>query len=212
MPNGGTLTIATTSVAFDRDVVELHMRLKPRRYLVLTVTDTGSGVSEEVKSRAFEPFFTTKQRGQGTGLGLSVSHDIVAQNGGGISVESTPGQGATFSVFLPRTEDGLSSPDLDDPEAIPAGDETVLLVEDEPIVREAASQALRSRGFVVLEASDGLEAARVAEEHAGERIHVALIDLVLPLMTGTEVARIVKEIHPEAEVLYTSAVPVRGAE
>jgi len=162
-------------------------------------------MTEEVKSHIFEPFFTTKGIGEGTGLGLSTCYGIVSKSGGHITVESEPGKGATFEVYLPRVDEAASQrPARDKSGELPRGTETVFVVEDEPSVRRMASQVLHEQGYSVLESTNGVEAWRVAEERASEELHLLLTDIVMPLMGGRDLAERLTRQQPETRVIYTS--------
>ena len=170
----------------------------------LAVADTGCGMSPEVRSRVFEPFFTTKPVGRGTGLGLAVVHGVVKQSGGRVEVESRPGAGTTFSVFLPVAAHGVDAASQPSPAARPTGgEETVLLVEDQEAIRTLLRTALRSAGYRVLDAANGSEALRVADEQAGP-IHLLITDLVMPKPDGREVAEFLKSREPRMKVLFIS--------
>jgi PAS domain S-box-containing protein len=205
MPSGGKLIIETANVEFDEPYAHVHIAMTPGRYVMLSVSDTGVGMSPEVRERVFEPFFTTKEKGKGTGLGLSTVYGIVKQSGGNIWVYSEPGQGTTVKIYFPRVEeenDALFR--RDSASSIPQGSETVLVVEDEPSVRSLATHILRHQGYRILEASNGEEALRVVQEHAGENIHLLLTDVVMPHMGGKELADQLKILRPDIKVLYTS--------
>jgi CheY-like chemotaxis protein len=163
-------------------------------------------MTEEVKRHIFEPFFTTKGAGKGTGLGLSTCYGIVKQSGGDLSVDSEPGQGCTIKIYLPQVEESsLESLPLEDtPLGLPKGTETVLLAEDEPAVRDVATQMLRQQGYHVLPAANGAEALGFAWMYASEKIDLLLTDVIMPRMNGKELADQLGAIHPEARVLYTS--------
>ena len=208
MPRGGQLTIGTKSVDYDVDhpppSPHDHLRPPPGRYVVLQVTDTGVGMSRDVQTHLFEPFYTTKPRGKGTGLGLATVYGIVRQSGGHITVGSAPGQGATFRIYLPRVDSPLDA--LTGPKAIRApvaGTETVLLTEDDPLVRLLARTVLQRAGYVVLEAPGGKEALLLAEDHSGP-IHLLLTDVVMPEMSGRELMRRLAERRPAVKVLYVT--------
>ncbi len=202
MPHGGTLTLRTSLTRFDAEYAASHPGVKPGEYVTLTIGDTGHGILPEVMPHIFEPFFTTKPPGLGTGLGLATSYGIVEQSGGHITVESQPGQGATFHVHLPRVTDGEPPAPRGRP-GDSSGAETLLVVEDEQMVRMVAATSLRARGYHVLEASNGSEALAVAAEHNGP-IHLMVTDVVMPLMGGVELAANLARTRPEMRVLYTS--------
>ena len=151
MPDGGCLTVETSNVTLDAEYARRHPEATDGEHVVLAVTDTGTGMTDQVSAHVFEPFFTTKDVGKGTGLGLSTCYGIVAQSGGHITFETEPGKGTTFQVYLPRAEEESASSSVgDDASSLPVGSETVLLLEDEPLVREVASQALKRQGYTVL--------------------------------------------------------------
>ena len=205
MPNGGKLVIETSNVTLDQEYAARHPGANTGDYVVLAVTDTGIGMTEEVMSHVFEPFFTTKGVGEGTGLGLSTCYGIVSMLGGYIDVKSRPGEGSTFEVYLPRVNEPASQPQVrDKSDELPLGTETVFLVEDEPLVRSMASEVLREQGYTVVESTNGVEALRVAEERDGEEIHLLLTDVVMPQMGGSELAERLRTQHPETRVLFTS--------
>jgi PAS domain S-box-containing protein len=184
MPGGGRLAIETASVAFRKTG---DASAAPTRHVRLSVADTGEGMDAHTRARVFEPFFTTKGRGKGTGLGLSMVYGIVKQHGGEIVVESEPGAGARFHIYLPAVEEQPNAPAPDGPlQEASQGTETILLVEDEAGVRHLARDILRAAGYRVLEAADGQEAWRIAEGEA--LIHLLLTDLIMPRMGGRELA------------------------
>lgn len=206
MPDGGRLVIEAANVTLDvADGVHLPA-IPPGDYAVLRVRDTGVGMSKEVQARIFEPFFTTKEVHRGTGLGLSTAYGIVAQSGGTITVESEAGEGTEFQIYLPSVGEAADATPLWDDTVgfLPVGNETVLLVEDELMVRSAASEALRQQGYTVLEAGDGVQALEVAEAHSGQPIHLVVTDVVMPRMSGEELGARFSALHPEAKVLYAS--------
>ena len=203
MPGGGRLLIETANVRFDDDYVRSHPETVPGPAVLLAVTDSGTGMTDDVRQRIFEPFFTTKEKGRGTGLGLATVYGIVRQSGGWIWVYSEPGQGTTFKIYFPRID---AAPAPEEPAAeVPAvgGTETVLLVEDQEAVRKLVCQVLGSKGYRVLAAADGNEAVGVAEAQAGA-IDLLLTDVILPGMNGQQVADRVRERHPGVRVLFAS--------
>ncbi len=204
MPTGGRLTIETADAELDEEHARLCPGVEPGHYVALSVGDTGCGMSEEIKARIFEPFFTTKEPGKGTGLGLAVVHGIVRQAGGHIDVDSKPGQGTTFKVYLPRLEEQArpGTPPLG-VKCPPRGTETILLVEDEEEVRTLTRRVLLGCGYCVLEAPDGETALQVAARHDGP-IHLLLTDVVMPGMGGRPLAERLRAMHPTAKVLFVS--------
>ncbi len=206
MLKGGLLTIETQNVSLDQEYVQTHPEVSPGEYVMLAVSDTGCGMSEEVKAHLFEPFFTTKDRSKGTGLGLSTVYGIVKQNNGFIYVYSELGKGTTFKIYLPQVQAEIT-PEVK-PEAIGKslwGTETILLVEDEESVREVATRALRQNGYEVLLASSGSEALEMLDDELkGKDIHLLLTDVVLPAMSGKELALYLQEIYPQLKVLFMS--------
>jgi signal transduction histidine kinase/CheY-like chemotaxis protein len=205
MPNGGKLTLETANVSFDQERVGRDPELKPGDYVMLAITDTGTGMSAEVKARAFEPFFTTKGVGQGTGLGLSTCYGIIKQSGGHISVYSEPGQGTTFKIYLPQVEPQAKIPlqRLDSPD-LPRGTETILLVEDDPALREMAATLLRRLGYTVLAAANGIEALSLKPQRDSGPIDLLFTDVVMPHMSGKELSERVRALYPHTRTLFTS--------
>jgi PAS domain S-box-containing protein len=205
MPSGGKLTIETANVQSDEGDALTHLGVIPGHYVRLSVSDTGVGMSQEVQEKAFDPFFTTKEKSKGTGLGLSTVHGIVTQSGGKIWVHSEPGHGTTFQIYFPTIEGELDTLNRKkETDSSPRGSETVLLVEDEPSVRDLANRLLKQQGYRVLVAANGEEALRLAQDATGERIHLLLTDVVLPQMSGKELADQLKIFRPDLKVLYTS--------
>jgi two-component system cell cycle sensor histidine kinase/response regulator CckA len=204
MPEGGRLSLATANFLVDEAYAQRHVGLKPGPYVTLTVTDTGCGMDAETLSRIFEPFFTTKEKGKGTGLGLSTVYGVVKQSGGYIEVESEPGRGTAFRVYLPQVEESLTNVKEREPAAAPSsGAETILLVEDEESVRTLVESVLRSKGYKVIPAARGDEALALSEQYA-QPIALMLVDMVMPRMSGRELARRLAPLHPETKVLFMS--------
>ena len=208
MPDGGQLVIETANVTLSKEYARRHPEASAGKHLMLTVSDSGIGIPEDVKAHLFEPFFTTKETGRGTGLGLFRCYGIVRQSGGHITVDSEQGKGTTFKIYLPRVEDAPGSPpSREEASLLPTGNETVLLVEDAHAVRVAACRMLRRQGYNALEAPNGHEALSVALRHEGKVIHLLLTDVVMPLMGGRELAQELRRTHPETKVLYISGYP-----
>jgi len=203
MTQGGKLTVETTNVDLDENYARDHVSVKPGRYVMLAVTDTGVGMTEKVKSRIFEPFFTTKEVGKGTGLGLSTVYGIIKQSGGYIWVYSEVGIGSTFKVYLPCVEAPIELPSLNGFQPARRGYETVLLVEDEDGVRALMRQVLHKHGYNVLESRHGGEALLTCERHQG-KIDLLLTDVVLEQMSGRDLAERLLKVRPEMKVLYVS--------
>ncbi len=201
MPNGGTITLETSNVTLGAQFAELP----PGDYALLAFTDTGVGLSEEVKARLFEPFFTTKRVGEGAGLGLSTCYGIIKQSGGHISVYSEPGRGTAFKVYLPVAEpQPAESVGRSETPELPTGTETILLVEDDPALRDIATIMLRRLGYTVWPAGDGVEAMRIRQQPGVGHVDLLFTDVVLPHMSGRELADRMRAAHPHTRVLYTS--------
>ncbi len=206
MPSGGKLTIETSNVSLDEESARVQAPLKPGNYVMLAISDTGAGMDSETQSHIFEPFFTTKGP-KGTGLGLSTVYGIVKQSGGYIWVDSEPGKGTTFKIYLPRVAEAVEMPAevvaASQSVATEPGTETILVVEDEANLRYLARQFLEKQGYRVIEAADGAVALQIAVAHEGI-IHLLLTDVIMPGMNGRELAQRVSEIRPNTKVLYMS--------
>ena len=205
MPKGGKLTLETANVQLDEAYAADHYPARPGWYVMIAVTDTGIGMTEETQAHMFEPFFTTKEKGKGTGLGLATVYGIVKQSGGFIWVYSEVGHGSTFKIYLPRLDDASQRPA---PAATPAvraprGTETVLLAEDEPPVRAIARQVLERHGYTVLEAPSAESALDIATRYSGT-IHLLLTDVIMPGMNGRELATRLADLRPDARVIFMS--------
>jgi two-component system, cell cycle sensor histidine kinase and response regulator CckA len=205
MPRGGSLAFETRNVDVTGPEVAAS-GLVPGRYVCLEVRDTGSGMSEETLAHIFEPFFTTKESGHGTGLGLPTVYGIVLQSGGHIVAESVPGVGTTMRVYLPRADAPAASAEAKAAARAAAGHETLLLVEDEEVVRTLMRESLEDVGYSVIEAADG-NAALLAFRDQGSPIDLLVTDLVLPGMNGAELARQLRAIAPGLKTLYVSGYP-----
>ena len=204
MPGGGQLTIETMNVELDNAYAQKHQSVKPGSYVMLAVSDTGCGMDKETQARIFEPFFTTKEQGKGTGLGLATVYGIVKQSDGYIWVYSEPGQGTTFKIYLPCVEGSVDRlTPASAPDAILRGTETILLVEDEEMVRALAQAILERYGYTVLVARNVQDALRFAQE-GPTAIHLLLTDTIMPGMNGPELAERVLSIRRDAKVLYMS--------
>ena len=205
MPFGGKLTIKTSNAELDETYAHTHIDTEPGRYVMMSVSDTGMGMTPEVRERAFEPFFTTKEKGKGTGLGLSTCYGIVKQSGGNIWIYSEPGRGTTIKIYLPRVDGSLEEPkEPGEAPEIFKGTETILVVEDEMEVRKLVAQILKGQGYTVIEASGGEEALKVARESTGRKIDLLLTDVVMPEMSGRELAETLPFRHPGLKILYMS--------
>jgi PAS domain S-box-containing protein len=205
MPNGGRLTITTGNVTLDEKQAGALPGAKPGDYVMISVSDTGTGMTDDVKAHLFEAFFTTKPSGKGTGLGLATCQTIVKQSGGCIEVHSELGKGTTFKIYFPRVKPPLES-DTHFIKAgpVPRGTETVLVVEDEPAVRHLAAELLEAQGYTVLRAANGQDALHVVREHQGSPIRLVITDIVMPLMGGKVMAEWLKTTYPDLKILFTS--------
>ncbi len=203
MPNGGRIVIQTSEEELDA-VRREHSLIQPGSYILLSVSDTGAGMDKETQSRIFEPFFTTKEKGKGTGLGLSTVYGIVKQSGGYIFAHSESGSGTTFRIYLPKVLDPTGQPGVaKQPQVATGGSETVLLVEDEESVRELVRETLKSKGYSVMEAPDGIQGMKVAESFGG-KIDILITDVAMPGMSGHELAKRVAASRPGIKILFLS--------
>ena len=202
MPFGGHLTIETANIRLDEDYARSHMGVAPGEFVMIAVTDSGTGMDAATRARIFEPFFTTKEKGKGTGLGLATVYGIVKQTGGDIWVYSEPGRGSTFKLYFPRVDDAQTEQveEFEEPEGRM---ETILVVEDEKSVRDLTVKMLRRLGYDILTASSGAEAIQIVESHAGT-ISLLLTDVVMPNMSGRQLADQITRSRPDMKVLFLS--------
>jgi signal transduction histidine kinase/CheY-like chemotaxis protein len=204
MPNGGTITVRTRNVLMSKAEAQQRAPMLPGEYVLLSVSDTGMGMSAETKAHIFEPFFTTKEVGKGTGLGLATVYGVVKQSGGFVWVDSTIGEGATFEIYLPKALERASRHDADEkPAEIARGHETILVVEDENDVRDLACEFLTMTGYSVLRARNGVEAIDLLQRHP-DRIDLVLSDVVMPKMGGSELAARLPSVRPNTKILLMS--------
>jgi PAS domain S-box-containing protein len=205
MPHGGKLTIETTNVTLDESYIKKYYDMKAGDYVMLAITDNGQGMAKEVMEHIFEPFYTTKDMTKGTGLGLATVHGIIKQNGGEINVYSEPEKGTTFKIYLPRAGGNNNKKDLlPAPSShAPHGTETILLVEDDELVRNLSFDILTNQGYTVLVAQDGLEALDMCQGYQGH-INLLLTDVVMPKMSGTELAEKITKFYPVIHILFMS--------
>jgi two-component system cell cycle sensor histidine kinase/response regulator CckA len=203
MPNGGQLLVETRNTHVTETEAEQY-GVVPGDYVTVEVGDTGTGMNAETAARIFEPFFTTKESGRGTGLGLSTCYGIAKQNGGFITVDSTPGKGSTFQVSFPRVQAVAPSVAAPEPEKLPEGEESVLLVEDDEPLREVTADALRGLGYEVIEANDGEYARRLLKSQDASRIDLVLTDVGMPRLDGASLAKWMAEEKPHVKILFVS--------
>jgi PAS domain S-box-containing protein len=209
MPGGGDLTIESRNVHVDPVYAKQHIGIRPGHYVTLIVSDTGSGIPREARQRIYDPFFTTKEPGKGTGLGLAVVRGIVEQTGGSIWMYSEEGKGTTFKLFLPRHSGEKQEDAGEDTELPPSGGETILLVEDEELLRPVVRETLEEHGYRVLEASSPAEALKLSESFAGA-IDVLLTDVIMPGMTGNELAELIVAARPAIRIIFMSGYSNRA--
>ena len=204
MPGGGMLTIETTNAVLDEDYARMHSEVCPGQYVMFAVSDSGLGMDTQTLTRIFEPFYTTKGEGQGTGLGLATVYGIVKQHRGHVNVYREPGRGTIFKVYFPRTEAPSDSvPSVEESGPRPNGNETILLVEDDELVRNLACEALEMFGYPTLTAADPAEAIAICDDHRGT-IDLLLTDVILPQMDGRRLFEVLSSKLPDLKVLYVS--------
>jgi CheY-like chemotaxis protein len=203
MESGGRITIETANIDLDEDYVRGHAGARPGPHVMLAVSDTGEGITPDVLPHIFEPFFTTKEVGKGTGLGLSTVYGIVKQSGGNVGVYSHPGRGTTFKVYLPRLDEPARSAAEPPQGTVTSGAETVLLVEDEPSLRDLIKLSLTGFGFTVLDMPSPADALAFSKKHTGT-LHLLLTDVIMPGMDGLALAKQVQKERPDIKVLFMS--------
>jgi CheY-like chemotaxis protein len=203
MPTGGQITIETANVQLDETYAKTHTGVQPGEFVMVAVSDTGHGMDAETRRRIFEPFFTTKDKGKGTGLGLATVYGIIKQSGGDIWVYSERDRGTTFKLYFPRVTSAPVETVEGAPESQPTGSETVLLVEDEKAVRDLTAKMLQKLGYTVLVANGGAEAIEISRSFTGP-INLLLTDVVMPSMSGRQVADALSGSRPGLKVLYLS--------
>jgi two-component system cell cycle sensor histidine kinase/response regulator CckA len=204
MPDGGTFTIETANIVLEPGDIAQNLETQPGEYVLITISDTGVGMSDEVKSHIFEPFFTTKEVGEGSGLGLATVHGIVKQNGGDIRVDSEEGQGTVFEVYWPRARGTSPRPDRPhDKTSMPTGGETILLVEDDEYLCDLVTALLKGQGYTLMQAKDAEEALTLAASYT-DPIHMLLTDVVMPDMNGKDLSNQLGQVRPDMKVLFMS--------
>jgi CheY-like chemotaxis protein len=203
MPRGGILTIETNNVELDESYVRTHISVRPGAYVLLAVSDTGTGMDAQTRARLFEPFFTTKGQGRGTGLGLSIVFGIVKQSGGNIEIYSEPGKGTSVKVYLPQVDQGSAVESEQATHTAHPGSETILLVEDEDMVRRLVRETLEREGYKLLDAAGPAEAHRISRHYKGP-IHLLITDVIMPKLSGRELAGKLTAERPGLMVLYMS--------
>jgi two-component system, cell cycle sensor histidine kinase and response regulator CckA len=203
MPAGGMLKLETANVELGDDYAGQHATLKRGRYIVLSVSDTGSGMDETTRAHLFEPFFTTKGSGKGTGIGLSTVFGIVKQSGGGVEVESEPNRGTSVKIFLPRVDQQALTESERPSRVVARGTETILVVEDDDMVRHLVCETLERQGYRILDAPGPIEARRLTD-HFKPDIDLLITDVVMPKGSGRELAAQLAPLRPGMRVLYMS--------
>ena len=206
MPSGGKLTIETANVELDEAYARRHVAVTPGLYVMLSVSDMGVGMTPEIRERVFEPFFTTKEKGKGTGLGLATVYGIVKQSGGNIWVYSESGQGTTFKIYLPRVDEPLTKAREEEVSGLFRGVGVILVAEDEEMVRKVVLEGLKKQGYSVLEAANEEDALLICQQYK-DTIHLLVTDVVMPMISGPELAKRLVVFHPEMKVLYMSGYP-----
>jgi two-component system, cell cycle sensor histidine kinase and response regulator CckA len=205
MPNGGLLKITTSNVTLDEHYARIHLDAHPGKYVVITVEDTGTGMSPKVLNRVFDPFFTTKEIGKGTGLGLSTALTIVRSHGGFFNVYSEVGKGSNFMIYLPAAESNVVEAEEKTQQIIEGHDEVVLVVDDEEPIRQITKGTLETFGYKVLTAADGTEAVALYAQNRGD-IRVVLTDMMMPFMDGVSTVRALQRINPDVKIIAASGL------
>jgi CheY-like chemotaxis protein len=207
MPEGGKLVFETADVELDQEYARTHVLVTPGRYVMLSVSDTGKGMTPEVQEHIFEPFFTTKENGKGTGLGLFMVYGIVQKYGGHIIADSEPGVGSTFKIYFPQVDEQMEAARGELLEKrLPRGGETVLVVEDDKDLRSLMAQGLKQQGYKALEAANGGEGLLLFDKYRQE-INLIVTDIVMPVMNGFELTDLLMPLCPQMKVLYISGYP-----
>jgi CheY-like chemotaxis protein len=211
MPEGGELLIETSNLDVNENLASSLPFLQPGPYVLLSVTDTGVGMDANTRRHIFEPFFTTKGPGKGTGLGLATVYGVAKQSGGGVTVDSEPGKGSTFKIYLPQTQESAVAPAPDETVATGSmGTGTILLVEDEEALLKITAERLSECGYTVLPARDGIHALEIARSY-NEPIHLLLTDIMMPRMGGLALARSMSELRPGIRILFMTGHAEREA-
>ena len=209
MPNGGKLRFGTQNVILDREYAGTHLDVKPGEYVQLSVSDTGTGMAREISERIFEPFFSTKGVGEGTGLGLAMVYGIVKNHGGHVQCYSEPGHGTTFRIYFPATEQKEQENLEFSEEPVVGGTETILIVDDEPMIRQLAERILEKAGYSVITASSGMEALEFYSERRAD-VALVILDFIMPKMGGQECLEELLKIDPQIKVLIASGLAIKG--
>jgi CheY-like chemotaxis protein len=203
MPEGGSLVIGTEDIELDESYLKVHEEARPGLYVMISVSDTGRGMPPEIMERIFEPFFTTKELGKGTGLGLATVYGIIKQHNGFIYVYSEPDRGTTFKIYLPAGKEEAMAELQSDTEDMPSGSETIVVVDDDTLVRRLAVDTLQPLGYTVIEAQSGEDAVRAIDNYHGT-IDLLLTDVIMPGINGAELARLFRTKRPGKKVVFMS--------
>jgi CheY-like chemotaxis protein len=207
MPQGGLLQVDVEAAEIDGEYIRIHGYGQAGPYALISVTDTGSGMDQQMLEKIFEPFFTTKDVGKGTGLGLAIVYGIIKQHNGYINVYSEPGKGSTFKIYLPLIRDGIQNVPPPEPEHMLGGTETLLIAEDDDTLRDLICTVLREFGYKIIEARDGEEAVRKFEQNR-DTVRLVILDVIMPGMSGKEAYDAIAEIQPRVKIIFQSGYPV----